>query len=235
MRKFFLFCASSLFLFASPLYAAPAYVASSFACVNGTSPQTLSSVAVSAGQTLIVGVSIITGGATQIATIAFNGSESFTKFNEIHDGMFVRGELWGLLAPTATTANIVVTDNGGGAEIQACVSRFTGVGSFGTSVEAAATSGTPTVTCSSASGQLVVDVTAQFTGAEALGTAGAGQTAAGANDTGSAIFLGTGISYENGGASVVMSWSNTMNEWADVCVSLVPPASSRKNLSLLGV
>lgn len=97
--------------------------------------------------------------------------------------------------------------------------------------------GSPSVACTSASGELVVDMTMLNDGGHTI-TVGAGQTQLSNDSVGGGNLLG-GTSYEAGAASVTMSW--TLSAGTDpsgiVCASFKPFVASTavQNLLLMGV
>ncbi len=135
----------------------------------------------------------------------------------------VRNVVYGLVNPTAKTAimrvTLSTTDSDG---TFVAVSSFTGVDQttpLGTPVTAASGSGSPTVTVSAATGDLVVDfmATKETSGNK---TAGSGQTEIW-DGVGPPDADGAG-STKPGAASVVMSWTGVTEEWATIGVPLKP-------------
>ncbi len=91
-----------------------------------------------------------------------------------------RVEIWSLTAPSPGTANVVVSLSGSVDVVGGAIS-FSGVNQttpFGTFVSAQGTSASPSVTASSAAGQVVLDTLA-IDGDAVSASAGAGQTVAG--------------------------------------------------------
>jgi hypothetical protein len=111
MLRLFILLTISLFL-VSPCFAAVTHDASAVGNINASTTGTLSfTVGNNANKILLVGVVIEDAApVTTVSGIVFNTTEAFTKidaqtFNTDGDNV----ELWYLLNPTATTANIVVT------------------------------------------------------------------------------------------------------------------------------
>jgi hypothetical protein len=101
-----------ILLFATPCFAAVTHDASGVGDINASTTGTLAfTVGNNANKILLVGVVIEdTAPVTTVSSVVFNTTESFTKidaqtFNTSGNNV----ELWYLLNPTATTANIVVT------------------------------------------------------------------------------------------------------------------------------
>ena len=144
---------------------------------------------------------------------------------------FDRSELFGLIAPATGANNVVITaaatqgSIAGGAESVNGADQTTG---WGTAATAEADNSTaPTVTVTSATGELVVDnVAGGDLISQQTATAGAGQTerwdSTGVDSNGFAIG-----STEAGAASVVMSWTlNNAIDWASVGVSIKAAAAA---------
>jgi Tfp pilus assembly protein PilV len=135
----------------------------------------------------------------------------------------VRNSLYGLVNPTAKTATMRVTLSGTDSSgTFVAVTSFTGVHQttpLGTPASSNAVSGTPSVTVSAATGDLVFDAmaTKETSGNK---TPGPGQTERydGTNGTSN----GAG-STEAGAASVVMNWTGGITEeWAMIGVAVKP-------------
>lgn len=108
--------------------------------------------------------------------------------------------------------------------------------SFGTAVEAEGASTTPSVTISSAAGELVVDVTAVDTGSDTTLTVHASQTERA--NINSANNHRHGGSEEEGAASVAMRWTlGAARFWGSTGVALKPAAAgvSARTRMLMGV
>lgn len=173
---------------------------------------TISSFTVSAGanRALIAMVGIEVEGRT-VSGITWNGSENFTV-KSTHTGTTgtpdSRVEIWHLVAPTETTADIVIALAGGTATFSGGVTYATGVHQV-TPLGLAATSdgstANPAVNVTdSAVGDLVIDLLHDSFGD---GVAGAGQTGR-YDNTAQTSYFSHG-STEPGAASVTMSWTQS--------------------------
>lgn len=124
-----------------------------------------------------------------------------------------RATLWGLLAPTATTANVVVTMAGTCSEIRVNVLSAYGVDQttpVGTFVSGEGTGANPSITVASAADDLVYDV----------GYLGAAHTV-GSGQTQRANTVELGASTEPAvGATTVMSWTMAAGEWVQVGIAI---------------
>jgi hypothetical protein len=122
---------------------------------SGSSSLTISNVAVSgSNRLLLVGVSIEDAGEA-VSSITWNGSEALAHDNRIVDGTSARVEIWKLVAPTAGTYNVVINfDQSLSGDAIAGAVAFTGVdqatplGSF-VSDSGNATSASVAIPCSS--------------------------------------------------------------------------------------
>jgi hypothetical protein len=174
---------------------------------------------------LIVGISQgsfepdVTGVTWNGTSMTLIGDSTVTADNNC------RAYLYGLVAPAATTANIVVTLGGSGNErTQIAAAVYSGVHQttpIGTAVTALVVGGNPTVNVSSAAGELVVDacsVTSDVTLA-----AGGGQTQRVATTTGNDVELG--MSEEAGAGTVTMSWTGSTGFDAAIVAVPLKPAS----------
>lgn len=136
-----------------------------------------------------------------------------------------RVEIWYKVAPAVGTALIAITLTGD-VEVVGGAASFTGVHQTvpaGTFAGAFGGDATPTVTVSSATGEVVIDVLSINGNAGAV-TVGAGQTQrwSGLTGTGDGNEFGAG-STEPGAASVTMSWSaTTARKWAIGAIALKP-------------
>lgn len=152
-------------------------------------------------------------------TVTFDGNsltllESYTNNNE-------KVSMWYLVNPPVTTANVVATFSSGTGEVGLTITSWKNVDQttpFSNSVEDGST-GNPSVTCNSDSGELVIDC---FTHNDFNVTAvvGSGQTEI-SNITITSDFT-NGMSIEDGASpNVTMSWSGLTNyDWAHVAGSM---------------
>lgn len=151
------------------------------------------------------------GGADVDAVSAtFNTSENFvTKFTDTTTHSSRHARVLKLIAPTATTANVVATWAGGN-HMRMIVGAFSGVDQTTpddaqVTVDGSGGGNSSTVDVSSATGNMVMDCLVSSAGA--VFTAGAGQTEINqmTTDTG-AGHQGIASSYEAGDTTTTMSW-----------------------------
>ncbi len=142
-------------------------------------------------------------------------------------GTSVDAELWYLLSPQAGTNNVVVTVNGS-ADVVAAATDYFNVSQttpLGTPASANGQSASPSVTATSATGQLVVDALAFCADMAPASPSGSGQTQLWNSNSGTGSgsdSFGAG-SYVDGAASVTMSWSVSQSDyWAEAAVGLIP-------------
>jgi len=163
-----------------------------------------------------------------VSSITFNGDAlSFvqSKDNDTDQTRQSRAEYWELIAPDLATANVVVTMSSATAVSAGCVS-FTNVDQAtprATITTALGDSAAPSTNISSASGQLVFDVTSVRVGTTPL-VVGANQTQHVNKLSASGVGNVTlGMSAEAGGSTTTMSWTvfdGTSKVWTSVVVSL---------------
>lgn len=168
---------------------------------------------------LVVGVSVY---GTTVSSVTYGGVSMTRLVTKTQSPSIA--ELWYLKAPTAGTANVVVTlANSSGYAVGGAVSYYNvdQTNTWGTAVTAGSTSTTPSVAVASATGELVVDT---MSGASSWGySVGAGQTQRW-NTT--LMVMGGGGSTEPGATSVTMSWSSGISAaWAIVAAPLKPAAA----------
>ena len=190
---------------------------------------------------LLVGVSI--RDATKTVTGVTYGAQALTLLAARNNSdNSVRIELWHLPAPAAGTADVTVTLSTKGKMVGGAVS-YGGVdpsspfGPFVSAISPGQGTIDPTLTLSSASGDLVQDVVVVEGSAQAL-TAGPGQTerwngsfAPGGGAVGGGGVAGGG-STAPGAASVTMSWTRAKKgQWVIGALSI--HAASRATLDLL--
>lgn len=174
-----------------------------------------------------------------VSSITFNGT-ALTKLTSIDNtddpGRQSRAEYWYLIAPSATTANVVVTLSSATAVAAGCIS-FTGVDQsapHGTPASAKGDGASTSVSVSSTTGELVVDVTSIRVGTTTI-TAGAGQTerveqesTTGAGCPSACPGAGNatlGMSSEDGATTTTMSWAvddSLSKAWTAIGVALKP-------------
>lgn len=198
----------------------------SFVSANSVSGASVSSVTISgftvasgSDRILIVGVGH-RANTISVSGITWNTSESFTLIsgsnatNSLSDVW-----LYKLLAPTETTADVVVSFSASATFANAGVMYITGVDQttpHGTAAIGAGESGTTaTATVTTAAGELVVDVV--FVGATAV-TVGANQTSRWEIDS----TRSAGGSTQDGADGGVMTWTLASDDWAIAAVPLKP-------------
>lgn len=184
------------------------------------------------------------GTAATVSGITYNGV-ALTFVTSEHPSNVIGVEIWRLLAPATGSNTIEITMSSSVAIIEGFGVSYTGVHQTtptGTDASANGNSSAPSVTVSSAGGELVVDVVGiKAADATETLTAGASQSSRGEEGSydGVSLYAYGGVSEEAGAASVTMSWDATpaSDVWAIAGVPLKPLAgtSSVANLLLLGV
>lgn len=193
--------------------ALPVFNAATTGTAAGASSVTFSHTPAGADRLLSVGVSIDN---RVVNSVTFGGT-GLTSVSSATNGAQV-AHLWRLIAPAASAQNVVVTLSGGGSDIIAVATSYTGVDQttpLGTPATATGTSTTASVAVTSATDELVVDCVSSNLGTL---TVGAGQT-----ERGNAVAGDNqgGSSTEPGAASVTMSWTiGSSSAWASVGVSI---------------
>ena len=177
-----------------------------------------------AGAHRLLTVCIAVEGLPEASVIGatFNTSESLTKLTHItHPDDNCRAEVWYLVNPTATTANVVVTLDGSKKAAVGAVT-FAGVDQSapidGTTTNTGGNS-TATVNVSSQARDLVADCMATVADPNSAPNVGSGQTQHWNRQEGGSI-RGAG-STEDGTSSVTMSWGlPESKEWATIGFNL---------------
>jgi hypothetical protein len=177
---------------------------------------------------LLIGVHLGSPGTRTVTSVVFNTSENAVFVDRIEStGGNVATEVWKLINPTATTANLVVS--------------MSGTSRFGVSVvlfndadqttfvddvsKTTANSGTSISTdVTSNSNQWVFDFVTSRDGDGQNITAGAGQTdranfVASVGSGGSSA--SAGVSQEAGATTTTMSWTGPSDEWAHIGVGVM--------------
>lgn len=237
-----------LLAFTSSVFAAPTVVNTNSAGQNNANATISVSMTISGTNRLLVcGTSVQFTNRTVVSAV-FNTNESLTQLTskDFEDGgssTQSRAELWYLVAPTVTTANVDFTFSTATAMSVGCIA-LSGVDqatSFGTPATAGARTNTSTVDAASATGELVIDVSSIRVGTTGI-TEGAGQTNRVEQLSGSGVGNVTlGMSTEAGATTTTMSW--TMDDaaaktWAAIAVGIKPAASAgttKSTLLLLGI
>jgi len=220
--------AFAFMLRASAGHAAIAVESTSSASAKAASSLTWShTVGPSLNRILMVGVS--NNNTTRpVSTVTYGGTALTRVGFQNAPGTQNRIELWSLIAPSPGTANVVVTFSGsvdsvGGAIVFSGVDQATPLGTF---ASANGSNASPSVTVSSASGQVVIDTLAT-NGDGSSAAAGPGQTQRWSLKTGNGggNALGAG-STEPGASSVTMSWTlGHAHAWSIGAVPLKPGAA----------
>jgi hypothetical protein len=161
-----------------------------------------------------------------VSSVTFNGDALTRVTSANRTSSFMGSELWAMVAPDATTGNIVITLSGV-ADICATAVFMTGVAqtsTFGTAATEQATLANPDLTLTSSTGELVVDSYAgTTTGAIVVGS---GQTERGNQaSTTSGQIVRHGCSTEVGAVSVNMGWTRDADNYA-LCAIPVKPADA---------
>lgn len=183
---------------------------------------------------MVCGTSVQDNSKT-VSTVVFHGaagdqSLTFRQANNFDNaGLQARAEYWDLVAPAVTSGTVEFTLNAATAVAVGCstygyIDPTTPRGTFAVN---GASSNAPTVTATSAAGEIVVDVLAVRTGTTTLNI-GTGQTQRvqkqSANGLGNSTLA---MSDEAGAASVPMTWAvadSTNKSWSSIAVSLKPSA-----------
>lgn len=197
--------------------AAVAFDAATTGTVGGANALTFSHTVGAGGadRLLIVAVSIDN---RTVQSVTYGGV-AMTNVGTATNGAQI-SSMWRLIAPATGANNVVVTLSGGGTDIVAVATSYTGVDQttpLGTPVTATGNSVTASVAVTSATGEIVVDSVSSNLGTL---TVGEGQTQRG-NGVGGDNQGGS--STEPGATSVTMSWTiGSSSAWASVGVSIKP-------------
>lgn len=209
---------------------------SSNSTASGTS-LTISSYSAGSGsnKVMLVGIAIgatSTGGtvSTTVSSVTYGGTGlTFVGArNSATTNPDVRVEIWRLVNPSAGPGSVVVALAGSTAHsLAAGVTTFTGVDQttpLGTFASNAATTGSPTVTVTSASGEVVYSIAAQDSSPTL--TTPSGQSQLWNRAVGTNLLSGV-ASTKAGASSVVSSYTtdDTSQGWAEGGISIKPAAS----------
>lgn len=229
-------------LSASPVWGAISFDAASGGTKTAGSGTTLTISSFTATGTgtnglMVVACAITTGGGTTISSVVWNTSESLTQLATFSNSNNLRIDIWYKKNPTATTANIVMTES---ADVQGTchVATYTGVNQttpFGTQQTASGDTPTaPSVTVTTATGEVVLDIVGAASGGDTNNlVVGANQTQRDITRCGAAACAGTapksGISEQAGADGGVMSWATTgmSTNWVQMAVPIKPVATRR--------
>lgn len=171
---------------------------------------------------LVVKVSFYAPSGERVSGVTCNGVAMVQVDNTppvAPDGVTV-SDMWVLSNPA--TGNVVISFTGNVAAV-ASAERYTGAHQttaslVGTSVSATGTSSTPTLTLTSATGELGVDNLADFLATESPDTGTESYDLSNAN-------IGGAGSYRDGAASLAMPWTLSGSaDWAQLGVPIKPSA-----------
>lgn len=247
ISKRLLFTFLFLIGFSSSVFAAPTFqFANSAGQNNANATISVSMSPAGTNRLLVCGTSTQNNTKTVVSAV-FNTSESLTllttKDFDDGSGNQARAELWYLISPTVTTANVDITFTGATAMSVGCIA-FSDVHQttpLGTPATAGARTTTATVDVTSAAGEVVVDVMSMRVGTTGI-TEGAGQTNRVERQSGAGAGNVTlGMSTEAGAATTTMSWTvddATVKSWSTIGVSVkgaVAAGANRTRFLLLGI
>lgn len=215
------------------------------ASTNATSLTQSITVASTNNRLLLVSIAVgptALGGPPTVSTVDWNSGEALTRIDRILNGGRIRAEMWALVNPTATTANVVITLTGAfAANIVAgyCQLKnvFQGNALRGKNT-AQNTSGTASVTVTDS---LAIDLGIDSLGVDGAGvliTADSGQTlratksvSSGGNTTQLRVSTKRGAAT---GMTLTYTFGLSTPDWAMVAASLKPQIEHRL-LAQLGV
>ena len=210
-----------------------AYAATSFVRVTeGTSDTdtlTLNIQSSGTNRVFVVGLAYKSNSVLVPTSIVFNTTENFAVELSAADGGDAQAFLYYLVAPTVTTADVVITMPSA-VRMVGYVSLFTDVDQtnpFTASTnETQGADASPTVTVSSSATEIVVDILAQVSAGPNTATAAWTPLANGAATGGGTDTRGAG-QYVAGTGSRVMSYSmSSSDDWNIVAGALQPPSAT---------
>jgi len=207
---------------------------------NSTGSTTVScSVTVGSGSNRYMTILVSIRGAQTVSGITVDGVAATQVASARANVTVASADRWYIKNPNSGTITVTATLSASAVAAIGVIS-FTGVDQttpHGTAVAATGSSAAPSVTVTSATGEVVVGGFAQKASATTTTTAGTGQTKQwdepNVNST-----LNAADSTENGASSVVMDWSTGINSdsWAATGLSIKPAATTTiPRLTLLGV
>ena len=223
-----------------------AYDATSGVATGWTTSDSFSHTCTGSDRLLLVWVFFDRGNGTYTVSSATYNGVSLSQVTTFGNGaQYV--ELWRLVAPATGANTLALSYNNAGptAKVAVRAVSYTGVDGttpLGSLSSATGTSKTPTVTLSSASGELVADFVSPYSAGIDL-TVGSGQTSRAEVDNASSGFVCYGVSDEAGAASVTMSWSWTSanDSWFIGAIPIKPTGAAAGGIpkttlqTLLGV
>ena len=232
------------FLTCSPAHAAVAVVASSTAGCEGTvnctaGDTTLTFPADVNGASNFLLVAIATqgfAGTPLISSVMYNGV-ALTFGTTSLKSFDTRVGMWYMATSSVGTKNVVITAAGAEAMIMSVATAFSGVNAStpirGFASNDSPGSGTASVSISSATNDLVVDMVCDGTSVDSSSqTAYAGMT----GNSGHSCY-NVGASTQAGAASVTMTWavgSGSGDTWSQVAASLEPTSTAVRYIRLRG-
>ena len=212
------------------------HVATNTATSASTSSLTIGSLLTqNVNRAIIVKIAYKDNSGGSISSVVFNGSENLTLVGSEANGGDANSSLYQLAAPTATTADVVITLSAS-ERIVAAASSYHGVdqtnplraSSF---ASATGTDATPTVDVLAISGDRVVDSLCQVSAGPDVATAdhtvrhNTNAAGGGTDVRGASQFV------DSSGATETMGWSMTdSDDWAVTAAALqepVPPSTRR--------
>jgi hypothetical protein len=195
--------------------------------VNNATSLTFSGTATGSNRCLVVAIAHKHSSVLRtVSSVTFNGDALTSRAAASRSTAFMGSELWAMVAPDATTGNVVITLSGA-ADICATAVFMTGVAqtsTFGTAATENGNTADPDLVVTSSTGELVVDSFAgSTTGAVVVGS---GQTERGNQASGtSGQLVRHGCSTEVGAVSVNMGWTRGADNYA-VCAVPIRPADT---------
>jgi hypothetical protein len=181
---------------------------------------------VGSGSNTILIVEIADRNASAVSSVTYGGVALTQLASEQGVASTTQVDIWYLKSPTAGTANVVVT-LGASHEFVAGATSFFGVDlttPFGTPVVAQGSTGSPSATISSATGEVILDAVSSK--GIASSTVGTGQMQLWNLENGSTSSDAWGASSTKAGAaSVTMDWTTTSSSWAQIAVAIKPAAA----------
>lgn len=182
------------------------------------------------GSNLLLLVSVVVPSAVTITSVTYN-AVSMTSVGSADNASGGKVQIFRLINPATGANSVVVTPDHNGPAAAGAIS-FTGVDQttpLGTPATATGNSATPSVSVTSATGEMAYDSIVSTTGGLVY-TAGAGQTERHAANN-PAFDVRLRSSTEAGAATVVMDWSVTgAFQWASIGVSVMPSAGTATQL-----
>lgn len=222
-----------LFLFAlcgvaNPVYSAATFRAATSASqdAGGGTTQTIS-FTVNAGDILILGAGVSTGGGGDVVAVTWNTTETWTQIDSIAQGGLTRTALWYLVPVTTGTHDVVITyvfDQ----DFAAGIVAITGgnlVTPIGTPANGQNSSGAASIDVTAATDDLVID--AVVWNANNNGAVGAGQTQR-VDQLGGSSAIYLRMSTEPGATTTTMSWADAGVDYGQIGVAVKAAPAARR-------